>query len=306
MKKLGVWIGAMRLRTLPLSLSGIIVGSALAGWLGYFDGKIFFGAMMTTVLFQILSNLANDLGDSQKGTDNENRVGPLRAVQSGEISIKEMKIGVVVSALLAVLSAALLIYASLPNLSHKLIVFYGFLAVACILAAILYTVGKSAYGYAGLGDVMVFLFFGFVSVLGVFSLYGLEFEWLTLLPAISIGAWSTGVLNLNNMRDIENDKACNKNTVAVKLGLQKAVYYHAFLLLLGVVSWLLLVSVFFSLSLNPLVFVALLPTFFFAPHLLRVFSVKSLKDLDQELKIVALIAFFSSFLLSFILLLLAI
>ena len=108
----------MRLRRLPLSLSGIIVGSALAGWLGYFDGKIFFGAMMTTVLFQILSNLANDLGDSQKGTDNKNRVGPLRAVQSGEISIKEMKIGVVFSALLAVLSAALLIYASSVSYTH--------------------------------------------------------------------------------------------------------------------------------------------------------------------------------------------
>ena len=162
MNKFKTWIGAMRLRTLPLSLSGIIVGSALAGSLGKWVSWIFLAAMSTTVLFQILSNLANDLGDSQKGTDNEHRVGPARAVQSGEISMLEMKRGVVFFVVLSCMSAAGLIYLSLPNLTTNLLVFYGFLALLSVLAAMLYTLGKSAYGYSGLGDIMVFLFFGFV------------------------------------------------------------------------------------------------------------------------------------------------
>ncbi|MEJ6589590.1 MAG: 1,4-dihydroxy-2-naphthoate octaprenyltransferase [Crocinitomicaceae bacterium] len=297
MTKIKVWIGAMRLRTLPLSLSGIIIGSGLAGWLDCWDSTIFMSALLTTVLFQVLSNLANDLGDSQKGTDNENRIGPMRAVQSGVISIKEMKIGVLITSLLAIMSAVLLIYFSLPNLSNRLIVFYGFLAIACILAAILYTVGKSAYGYAGLGDIMVFVFFGFVSVLGVFSLYGLDFEWLTLLPALSMGSWSAAVLNLNNMRDVENDKASGKNTIAVKLGAKRATYYHASLVLLGMFSWSILIGTFFYLTMNPFIYIALIPSFLFFPHLRTVFSSGNPKSLDPELKKVALIAFSSAILL---------
>ena len=222
MNKIGAWIGAMRLRTLPLSISGIIVGSALAFLLGNGDLKIFSTAILTTVLFQILSNLANDLGDSQKGTDNADRVGPKRAVQSGEISQSEMKVGVGLFVVLSFIAACLLIYLSLPNLSIELLYFFSILAVLCVLAAIFYTMGKSAYGYSGFGDIMVFIFFGFVSVIGVFSLYGLSFEWLTLLPSITIGAWSTAVLNLNNMRDVENDAASGKRTMVVKIGYEKA------------------------------------------------------------------------------------
>ena len=296
MNKFKTWIGAMRLRTLPLSLSGIIVGSALAGSLGKWVSWIFLAAMSTTVLFQILSNLANDLGDSQKGTDNEHRVGPARAVQSGEISMLEMKRGVVFFVVLSCMSAAGLIYLSLPNLTTNLLVFYGFLALLSVLAAMLYTLGKSAYGYSGLGDIMVFLFFGFVSVLGVFSLYGLTFEWLTVLPAITIGCWSAAVLNLNNMRDVYNDEASGKRTMVVKMGYKRAKYYHVTLLFLGFISWLLFILVFGAVSWSFLPEIALLPTFFIPVHLKYVFSAPEPRALDSELKKLAFMTFFSALL----------
>lgn len=298
MNRFKTWVGAMRLRTLPLSLSGIIVGSALAGWLNHWDSWIFLAAISTTVLFQILSNLANDLGDSQKGTDNEHRVGPDRAVQSGEISMLSMKRGVIVFIILSFISAAGLIYLSLPNLTNTLLVFYGILAILSVLAAMLYTLGKSAYGYSGFGDIMVFLFFGFVSVLGVFSLYGLTFEWLTVLPAITIGCWSAAVLNLNNMRDVSNDEASGKRTMVVKMGYQRAKYYHVTLLFLGFTSWLWFILVIGSVSWSFLPEIALLPTFFIPVHLKYVFSAPEPRVLDSELKKLAFMTFFSALLLA--------
>ena len=298
MIRLKTWIGAMRLRTLPLSLSGIIVGSALAGSLGQWDSFIFLAAMSTTVLFQILSNLANDLGDSQKGTDNAHRVGPERAVQSGVISMLAMKRAVVVFVLLSCLSALGLIYLSLPNLSTNLLLFYCVLAILSVLAAMLYTLGKAAYGYSGLGDIMVFLFFGFVSVLGVFSLYGLTFEWLTILPAITIGSWSAAVLNLNNMRDVSNDAVSGKRTMVVKMGYDRSKYYHTTLVFTGLCSWLILVSIFTFITYSPLPLIALLPVLIIPGHLKRVLSVKNPSALDGELKKVALMTFFSSILFS--------
>ena len=296
MNKFKTWIGAIRLRTLPLSLSGIIVGSALAGSLGHWDSMIFVAAMLTTVLFQILSNLANDLGDSQKGTDNVHRVGPARSVQSGQISMREMKRGVIFFVVLSCLSAAGLIYLSLPNLSRNLLVFYGFLALLSVLAAMLYTLGKSAYGYSGLGDIMVFLFFGFVSVLGVFSLYGLTFEWLTVLPAITIGCWSAAVLNLNNMRDIINDEASGKRTMVVKIGYQRAKYYHVTLVFFGLFLWVMLVSFFVYILYSLFPLLALIPSIIIPGHLKRVLSANEPSSLDSELKKVALLTFFSAFL----------
>jgi len=296
MNRFKTWVGAMRLRTLPLSLSGIIVGSALAGSLNHWDSWIFFAAISTTVLFQILSNLANDLGDSQKGADNEHRVGPARAVQSGEISMLAMKKGVVFFVFLSFISAAGLIYLSLPNLTNNLLIFYGLLAILCVIAAMLYTLSKSAYGYSGFGDIMVFLFFGFVSVLGVFSLYGLTFEWLTVLPAITIGCWSTAVLNLNNMRDVSNDKASGKRTMVVKMGYQRAKYYHVTLLFLGFISWLWFILVIGAVSWSFLPEIALLPTFFIPVHLKYVFSAPEPRVLDSELKKLAFMTFFSALL----------
>jgi 1,4-dihydroxy-2-naphthoate polyprenyltransferase len=294
MLKIKYWIDAMRLRTLPLSVSGIIVGSGLAALLDKWDTLIFLFAILTTISFQVLSNFSNDFGDSQKGSDNNNRIGPKRTVQAGLISGKEMQIGIIICSILALLFAGSLIYISAKNLSEELIYFYVGLALACVLAAITYTIGKRAYGYSGFGDLMVFLFFGLVSALGVFSLYGLTFEWLVLLPAISIGLWSTAVLNLNNLRDHENDKLTKKNTLVVYMGFEKAKYYHGFLIIVGLCFWFVAVILISAITYKVLLFVALIPSASLIFHLKRVFQTSEPKDLDPELKKVALITFFSS------------
>ena len=306
MTKRQAWFQAIRLRTLPLSVSGIIVGSGMAKVLLSLNNpdkeihfwEIFVLALITTICFQILSNLSNDLGDTQKGTDNKNRVGPTRAVQSGLISQNEMKVAIYICAILSLISATGLIYFSSQNLTPELILFYAILAIVCVLAAITYTVGKNAYGYRGLGDLMVFLFFGMVSVLGVFSLYGNGFEWLVFFPAVTIGLWSTAVLNLNNLRDHVNDKKSSKNTTVVKLGFQRAKFYHAFLILGGFAAWLLVIATFTFLTFNFLLSLALVPSLLLFPHLKRVFLNENPKDLDPELKKVALITCSSAMLFS--------
>ena len=295
------WLHAARLRTLPLSLSGIIVGTGLAAVLGAFDGQIFAFALLTTIGFQVLSNFANDLGDSQKGTDNAQRVGPARAIQSGQLSAAQMKIGMWVVGVFSLFSALYLIKLSVPNLSSNAIYFYIVLALACIAAAITYTVGKNAYGYRGLGDIMVFIFFGLVSVVGVFMLFGEAFEWIVLFPAISIGLWSTAVLNLNNLRDIHNDAQMNKRTMVVKLGFHKAKYYHVFLVSFGMATWFFTIYLLAVSAMNYYLFIALLPSIGFALHLQKVVQNTEPASLDPELKKVALLTFFSSILFAFLL-----
>ena len=280
------WIKAFRLRTLPLSMSGIILGSFIAKSEGFWDTQIFTFAMLTTLFFQVLSNLANDLGDSQKGTDNENRVGPLRAVQSGEISMSAMKKAVWIFSILSLISAVYLIQISSKGMTSEIILFYGVLAVLCILAAITYTVGKRAYGYSGFGDVFVFIFFGLVSVLGSYTLYTKQFNWDIVFPAITIGMLSTAVLNLNNMRDQVNDKIAGKITMVVKMGKIRAKYYHYFLILSGIVS-----SAFFLQNLGLFRFLFLIPYCILTLHLNRVKNTEDEKDFDPELKKVALTTF---------------
>jgi 1,4-dihydroxy-2-naphthoate octaprenyltransferase len=294
--KIKAWLNAARLRTLPLSVSGIIVGSGLAAVLDKWDGLIFSLARLTTIGFQVVSNFANDLGDSQKGTDNEHRVGPKRTIQAGLLSQEEMKIGIFITVLISISSAVSLIYISADNLSSQAFLIYMVLAGLCILAAITYTVGKNAYGYRGLGDLMVFIFFGLVSVLGVFQLYGLSFEWLALFPAITIGLWSTAVLNLNNLRDIENDRKSKKNTMIVQLGFKKGKFYHAFLIITGALAWWTTVYFLATISENPFLFLSLVPSIFLFVHLKKVFLTSVPASLDPELKKVALLTFFSSLL----------
>ena len=287
MTKSQAWIKALRLRTLPLSLSGIIIGSAIAKYNGFWDWSIFLLSLLTTVLFQIVSNLANDLGDSVKGTDNKDRVGPMRSVQSGLISKNEMRNAVVITSIVSLLSAGTLIYLGTTNLPISILWFYIGLAVACIFAAITYTIGKKAYGYYGLGDIMVFLFFGIVSVLGVYPLYAKSIDWIILLPACSIGLLSAAVLNLNNMRDRTNDAKSGKNTLVVKIGPDWAKLYHVFLVLGGVICQLL-----FLVNLNhSLAFIGLLPAIILILHLQKVMKTKNPKDFDPELKKVALSTF---------------
>ena len=294
---LKTWISAFRLRTLPLSISGILVGLALAKIDGNWDGILFWGAIGTTLLFQITSNLANDLGDTLKGTDTDKRIGPMRSVQSGLISKKTMTSAILLFIVLCCCSSIFLIYHCSKTLTASAILIYGVLALLCIIAAITYTIGKKAYGYHGLGDLMVFIFFGAVSVVGSFGLFGNPINREIILACISIGTWSVGVLNLNNMRDQENDKQSNKNTLAVKFGYSGAKNYHGGLIIIGIISWTILICSLYVKDKNALYFIGFLPYFFFCKHLLKIKKIKLPKDFDPELKVLALTTFFAAILL---------
>jgi 1,4-dihydroxy-2-naphthoate polyprenyltransferase len=289
------WIQAARLRTLPLSVSGIILGSFYALSQSQFDYTIFIFALFTTLGLQILSNFANDYGDGVKGTDNEDRIGPKRAIQSGAISPKAMKNGIILTALLTLISAILLIYLAFRNTNIGYSLFFLVLGILAIIAAIKYTVGNSAYGYKGFGDVFVFIFFGLVSTLGVYFLYSKQLNYGLFLPATAIGFLSVGVLNINNMRDEASDKKAGKNTIVVKMGGAKAKIYHYFL----IVSAMVLVVVFAVLNhfqiTQYLFLLAFIPL---TKHLVTVYKNQEPRLLDSELKKVALSAFALSVLLS--------
>ncbi|MDR2206588.1 MAG: 1,4-dihydroxy-2-naphthoate octaprenyltransferase [Flavobacteriaceae bacterium] len=244
------WIKAVRLRTLPLSLSGIITGSFIAKWRldsegNFWNWEIFALAILVTLLYQILSNLANDYGDGIKGTDkNRANEAETRAVASGKISAKQMRNAVILLAVLSLVATVVLLYfAFYPNFIKEFWIFIS-LGIACILAAIGYTIGKKPYGYLGLGDAMVFIFFGLVSVCGSYFLFTKSLDWDVLLPASAIGLMSVSVLNLNNMRDIESDRESGKKTLALRLGFRNAMIYEVVLLQLP----LLLILIFLGLN----------------------------------------------------------
>lgn len=286
MSKTVAWIKAFRLRTLPLSLSGIIVGSSIALDQGHWNTTIFVLALLTTLFFQILSNLANDLGDSLKGADNEYRVGPMRSVQSGLISVFEMKIAMVIFVLLSLSTAIPLIIVGVEGLPKSILYLYIGLAVAAIIAAITYTMGKKAYGYSGLGDLFVFIFFGCVSVLGVYTLYAKSFDFNAILMALTIGVLSAAVLNLNNMRDQINDANVGKRTLVVKIGFRAAKLYHTGLIISAFVSLII-----YSLVTSTVFLISLLPFSLLFIHLTKVWRTTTPKELDPELKKVALSTF---------------
>jgi 1,4-dihydroxy-2-naphthoate octaprenyltransferase len=292
------FIRAARLRTLPLSVSGIIVGSIFGNeWLqnkatindssNILVSPIFWLAILTTIGFQVLSNFANDYGDGIKGSD-KNRTGEARMVSSGAITPKQMKLAMIITTFITLIIALVLIYVAFgsENFGYSLL-FFG-LGIASIAAAIKYTVGNSAYGYSGFGDVFVFIFFGLLSVVGSYFLYTKYINFEIFLPAISIGLLSTAVLNLNNLRDQTEDKKNNKKTLVVKLGNEKAKKYHYFLILGALVVALIYVFLDFT-SVYQLVFlVAFIPL------------IKNMKtvaqniipaELDRELKKVALSTF---------------
>ena len=225
------WIHAARLRTLPLSISGILLGSLIALSEGYWNWTIFILAFLTTLFLQVLSNYANDYGDGIRGTDAE-RIGERRVVASGDISPKQMKNAIVLFSVLSALTAFLLIFISFKE-NFLWALLFIFLTFACVWAAIKYTVGKNAYGYAGMGDVFVFIFFGIISVWGSYTLYQhQEFDFIIFIPAVAIGLLSSAVLNLNNMRDMETDKRSGKNTLPLRIGFKNAKIYQTLLILL--------------------------------------------------------------------------
>lgn len=296
MNQVRAWINAARLRTLPLSVSGILVGAGLASFYGSFQPVIFLLAIFTTIGFQVTSNFANDYGDGIKGTDNQNRIGPKRALQSGLLSKSALKKGIIVSIVIDFLMVLVLLYVSFGIEELLWTLLFIFLAVLSIWAAINYTIGKNAYGYNGLGDLFVFVFFGLVGVLGSMFLFIKTIPVLAALPAITIGLLSVGVLNLNNLRDHRSDKESGKNTLIVKMGFARGKIYHLVLLSVSFLSLLIFLNLtakswwgYFSL-------LAFVPIFL---HIRKVQNVTDPALLDPELKILALSTFLMAVLFYF-------
>lgn len=284
MSKIRYYIASFRLRTLPLSLSGIFLGSMLAAANGCFVWLTFGLAVLTTLCLQILSNLANEWGDLQKGTDNEQRLGPIRSIQSGALSMTDFKRLMGLFFLFSLVSGSFLVYVSFDALFSKDgLIMLGLGAVA-VVAAIKYTVGKHAYGYKGLGDLFVFLFFGLLSAAGMYFLLVHRLDPFVFLPASSVGLLSVGVLNMNNIRDMENDRQCGKRTLPVLLGEKRAKIYH-FILILGA---FLCMSIYVwgpQEKLISYLFLLTLPLFFL--HLRNVVRAKG-RELDPQLRFLSL------------------
>lgn len=287
MTKTQAWITAFRLRTLPLSVSGVIVGSFMALSKNVFTWKIFLMAIATTLFLQILSNLANDYGDSKNGKDNADRIGPERMVQSGAITLPEMKRMIFLFCLFSLLSGISLILVShIALFSTSFFILLG-LGLLSIWAALSYTIGKNPYGYSGWGDLSVFIFFGLFSVTGTYALYTGTISPDVFLPAFSVGAFSVGVLNLNNMRDYENDKNTGKKTLVVKMGPVKAKIYHIILLSTTIISAIIYLIINRIGIWGGILLVILLPI---VSHLKRISKIQEYVLFDQELKKLALIA----------------
>jgi 1,4-dihydroxy-2-naphthoate polyprenyltransferase len=235
MSGIKVWVSAFRLRTLPLALSCIGMGGFLAASQKAFRWDIFLLCSFTTVFLQVLSNLANDYGDSIHGADHSGRKGPSRAVQSGAISQEKMRNALFFFVALCLVSGLWLLWLAFGFNWNAFLFFFG-LGLLSILAAVAYTVGKKPYGYAGLGDISVLIFFGLVGVMGSLYLFTHEINYLQILPALSCGFFSMAVLNINNIRDIESDKQAGKFSVPVRIGRERAIRYHWFLLIGGLLS----------------------------------------------------------------------
>ncbi len=251
-----VWLEAFRLRTLPLSLSCIGMGGFLAAAQDKFNGLIFFLCCTTTIFLQVLSNLANDYGDAVNGADHADRKGPQRTVQSGAISSGQMKNAILVFVLLCLVSGIELLYSAFGFELKSFLFFLG-LGLLSIVAAIAYTIGKRPYGYIGLGDLSVLIFFGLVGVMGSLYLFTKEFYPLQLLPALSCGFFSIAVLNINNIRDIESDRQAGKYSIPVRIGRKKSVQYHWILLTSGILCAFIFVIINYQ---SPFQFLFLLST----------------------------------------------
>ncbi len=274
------------------------MGAFIAKWRlyregGTWDWKIFALALLVTLLYQILSNYANDYGDGVKGTDAKRiNEAEARAVASGKITAKQMKNAVILFAALSFIATTALLYvAFIPNYMNEFYIFIG-LGVASILAAMGYTMGKKPYGYMGLGDLFVFIFFGLVSVCGSYFLFTKTFSWDMLLPGTAVGMMSMAVLNLNNMRDIESDRLSGKNSFALRIGFRNAMIYEMVLLQLP----LLLILTFLGINgfmqeQNYYVFIVMILLIPLSKLRRKILSVKEPKELDQYLKQVGIMTF---------------
>ena len=223
----------MRLRTLPLSLAGVLLGLLLANTASW---PVFLLTLLTTVCLQILSNVSNELGDHLSGTDQEGRSGPAYSLQQGTLTERDLRRTIVVMAVLCAVFGTLMVWCSFGTLLSAPALSLLALGAAAIAAAIRYTLGKNPYGYRGWGDLYVFLFFGLVSVMGGYYVAAHTLSPWLLLPASAVGCFSVGVLNVNNIRDMKSD-AATRTTVALKLGLRRARIYQTALIAAG---WVLM------------------------------------------------------------------
>ncbi|AID37454.1 1,4-dihydroxy-2-naphthoate octaprenyltransferase [Candidatus Walczuchella monophlebidarum] len=280
------WVDAARVHTLPIALSGILLSALIAYSRDHYDVGIFFMSCITSLLLQILANFSNDYGDAVKGTDSFFRMGPPRVISSGYISRECMKKAIGFITIVYLISSTILIWISFKNYKGIAPIFFIIGIFTCLYASIKYTVGKNAYGYKGMGDVSVFLFFGLTSVLGSYFLYTHRVEWDIFLLAISIGLLSTSVLNLNNMRDINGDRQNGKYTFVVKIGLQIAKLYHIFLVLTPFVLGSFFVMLNKQTQFYRWAFLILLFPIFF--NIKKVFS---RTNFDKEIKNMAIITF---------------
>jgi 1,4-dihydroxy-2-naphthoate octaprenyltransferase len=285
MTKIESWFKAFRLRTLPLSFSSVILGSFLAMFKGSFNVSILIWALITTLFLQVLSNLANDYGDGVSGVDNDARQGPKRSVQSGEISTKEMIYAIVIVAVLSLASGIWLLIKASQNLEITTTLSFFVLGIFAIAAAIKYTVGKNPYGYKGFGDLAVFIFFGLAGVAGTYFLHAGEIAWPEFLPAVSIGFLATGVLNLNNLRDFENDSVSGKRSLVVIMGIRNAKIYHTFLILGSIAAAVLYTLMHFT-SGYQFLFLVVVPLLL--QNLSVVWKSSRASEIDAELKKLAL------------------
>jgi 1,4-dihydroxy-2-naphthoate polyprenyltransferase len=294
MTKIKYWIQAARLRTLPLALSSILAGGLLAAREPTFHLLGFFLILLTATLLQILSNFANDYGDTINGADHQQRQGPMRTVQAGLLSAGEMKNAIWVSGLLAFVAGMSLLFLTAWQWGWEVLVIFLVIGLLAIFAAITYTAGSLPYGYRGLGDISVLLFFGIVGVSGTHYLLVGSFNTLILLPALSCGLFAVGVLNLNNLRDIESDKQAGKYSIPVRIGYENAKLYHYTLLIAGMFSSVVFAILSAQATINWL-FVASFP--FFIWNIIDVQKAQEPQRLDPLLKKLALSTLFFALLL---------
>ncbi|WP_118843707.1 1,4-dihydroxy-2-naphthoate octaprenyltransferase [Haemophilus haemolyticus] len=294
-EKLKMWWETARPKTLPLALASIFTGSALGYWANPqgFNGLVMALCLLTTILLQVLSNFANDYGDHQKGSDTEERIGPLRGIQKGAISVKELKWGLILMVVASFLSGSFLIGIAYENLSD-LFAFAG-LGILAIVAAITYTVGAKPYGYMGLGDISVLVFFGLLGVGGTYYLQTHSIDSHIILPAIGSGLLASAVLNINNLRDIEQDAKAGKNTLAVRLGAYKGRVYHCILLSVAALCYLAF-AVATAISWTNYLFVLAMP--WLAKHALFVYRSQQPSELRPMLAQMSMISLLINILFS--------
>jgi len=282
MRNARAWLVSLRLRTLPLALACTGMGSFLAAGFRVFNRETCLLTLLTAILLQILSNLANDFGDYKTGADNEERIGPQRALQSGIISLPAMQNAIVFTSIVTLISGSTLLYTSTNG--FQIFILFFVIGLLCIVAAIKYTMGKNPYGYSGFGDIAVFIFFGIVAVGGTFYLHAHGFYLDVLLPASALGFLSAGVLNVNNMRDIYSDAATGKHTIVVRMGIAKAKIYHLFLIVFAFIS-LICFTLLHENSIWQWAFLITLPLFIV--HLIAVMKSSS-EGMDKYLKQLAI------------------